>query len=471
VKQDEHTITSRRFPAFRVACACGLLLALIGWRWHQYTAQHPMAATNQIPNGMILLGFGTLTGLAAGFGVYLRAQRQRQLLSARHSATLHAMEQERDQMRDIVRGAATRVTEEQEHTQTILSALGQGLIGVDKQGNVQFLNAAAERLLGWTETELLGTPLHTHIHPQWDQTALCEPETCPLLVALQTHEAHREEQAVFVCRDSRHLPVAYICTPMLRSGLCTGGLVVFDDISERLAAARSLDEYARQVAEQNRQLQDYCAELTATQAELETHTRALTETNAQFAAANALLETLATTDGMTGLANHRVFQERLRAIWSVEESSKKLMPLSVLLIDVDNFKQYNDTYGHPAGDEVLRSIAQLMMDHVRDTDLVARYGGEEFAILLPHIEAQEAYRIAERLRAAVEAHVFPNRGVTVTISIGFATLENTQAIASGLETPDRVIAAADRALYQAKQTGRNRVCAILPGDDNILKAA
>src|SRR5579883_2616075 len=123
VKRDENTNSSRRFPIFfGIVCACGVL-ALLGWGGHHYMTQHSIRATSQIPNGMILLGFGTLTGLAAGFGVYLHAQHHRQFLSARHSTALHAMEQERDQMRDIVRGAATRVTEEQEHTQTILSAL------------------------------------------------------------------------------------------------------------------------------------------------------------------------------------------------------------------------------------------------------------------------------------------------------------------------------------------------------------
>jgi diguanylate cyclase (GGDEF)-like protein/PAS domain S-box-containing protein len=164
-------------------------------------------------------------------------------------------------------------------------------------------------------------------------------------------------------------------------------------------------------------------------------------------AANARLEALATLDGLTGLKNHRAFQERFDGEW--ERAVRHGTPLSLLLLDVDHFKQYNDTFGHPAGDEVLRGIARVLCDGVRETDFVGRYGGEEFAAILPDTDAAGALRMAERLRAAVEAAPWPRRPVTA--SIGSAT--RTTAMTGRAD----LLLAADQALYAAKHAGRNQV--------------
>jgi len=157
------------------------------------------------------------------------------------------------------------------------------------------------------------------------------------------------------------------------------------------------------------------------------------------------LEALATYDGMTGLANHRTFQERLRE--EIVRSRAENTPLALLLVDVDHFKAYNDRFGHPAGDQALKIVARLLGDSLRASDLAARYGGEEFAAILPATGATGAGTVAERVRAACEAMVFPNRAVT--LSIGVALLEGSDA--------GEVIEAADQALYAAKRGGRNRV--------------
>ena len=168
--------------------------------------------------------------------------------------------------------------------------------------------------------------------------------------------------------------------------------------------------------------------------------------------ANAELEALATTDGLTGLKNHRAFQERL-----AEEVSRAVRygtPLSLILLDVDRFKQYNDTYGHPAGDAVLVAASRALQEGARTTDLLARYGGEEFVLILPQTEIDGAAAFAERLRVAVERHPWPVRAVTA--SFGVADLRLGE---SGAE----LIARADAALYQSKAAGRNRVtCASAP---------
>jgi diguanylate cyclase (GGDEF)-like protein len=163
------------------------------------------------------------------------------------------------------------------------------------------------------------------------------------------------------------------------------------------------------------------------------------------------MERLATTDGLTGLLNRRTFNAQLTA--RLREAQRYRRPLSLLLLDIDHFKKVNDTYGHPAGDSVLRGVAQLAQKQARETDLVARYGGEEMALVLPETDARGAMVIAERIRATVAAAQHPTEqgALKVTLSVGVATWPGAGEDAAGL------IESADRALYRAKQGGRNRV--------------
>ena len=164
-------------------------------------------------------------------------------------------------------------------------------------------------------------------------------------------------------------------------------------------------------------------------------------------ALNARLQALATTDGLTGLYNHRAFQELLRE--EAERAHRYDAPLSLLFLDVDDFKSYNDTFGHPAGDAVLRRIGEALQATARASDLVARYGGEEFAVILIETDADSARIAAERFRAAVERTAWQER--RVTISIGAATLSPSVC------DPVALIAEADTGLYRAKARGRNCV--------------
>jgi two-component system cell cycle response regulator len=167
----------------------------------------------------------------------------------------------------------------------------------------------------------------------------------------------------------------------------------------------------------------------------------------QLKALNQRLQSLAVTDGLTGLHNHRAFQDYLEEQFQTAMRNKQ--PLALILMDVDHFKQYNDTYGHQAGDEVLRQVAQILQANVREGDFVARYGGEEFVVVLPRTDSESAVAVAERLRRAVESAEWQLRPVTGSFGVA--------SIRPDMETRQELIEAADQALYQAKKNGRNRV--------------
>lgn len=168
------------------------------------------------------------------------------------------------------------------------------------------------------------------------------------------------------------------------------------------------------------------------------------------AQAHAQVERLAITDGLTGVYNHRRFQERLQE--EFVRNSRHPEPFSILMVDLDYFKKINDTFGHPAGDAVLKIIAKLLVKMVRKLDVVARYGGEEFVVLLLKTDSMQAWQMAERIRKAIESAPLDWQGqkIDVTVSIGVASQpeDATQR--------EELIACADKALYSSKRSGRNR---------------
>ncbi len=167
---------------------------------------------------------------------------------------------------------------------------------------------------------------------------------------------------------------------------------------------------------------------------------------------NVELESLASRDALTGVSNRRAFLSRLKE--EIRRSGRTGGPLSLLMMDVDRFKAYNDTFGHPEGDRALVSVAAVLERTSRETDFCARYGGEEFAVVLGETDSAESRKAAERIRSAVEASSWDKRQVTV--SIGAATLS---AVADELKTDtiiNLLISQADEALYQSKAAGRNR---------------
>jgi diguanylate cyclase (GGDEF)-like protein len=167
---------------------------------------------------------------------------------------------------------------------------------------------------------------------------------------------------------------------------------------------------------------------------------------------NRRLELLSITDGLTQLHNHRHFQDELAR--ALEEALRYQRPLSLAMIDIDFFKRINDTYGHAAGDDVLKSTAAVFRGSVRSTDLVARYGGEEFAVMMPQTPLNDALIFAEKIRALIEETEMKTRAgsLKTTVSIGVASTPEVTV----LNAPELIVAA-DTALYRAKRSGRNRV--------------
>lgn len=207
-----------------------------------------------------------------------------------------------------------------------------------------------------------------------------------------------------------------------------------------------LDTRPRQLAPEQIDSLQALARLVTAQMEL----RLLAETRVQKDAleeANRRLLALATSDGLTGLKNHRAFQETLREHFA--QSKRSQIPFSLLMLDVDHFKEYNDKYGHPAGDEILKQMGALLTGTVREGDIVARPGGEEFAVILPQTDSRRALILAERLRWTIKAAIWPLRGITA--SFGIATYKQS------MTSPDQLIAEADTAMYQSKANGRDQV--------------
>lgn len=179
---------------------------------------------------------------------------------------------------------------------------------------------------------------------------------------------------------------------------------------------------------------------------------------------NDLLQYQATRDGLTGLYNHKQFQNLLAHDFSLTKRHNK--ELTLMMLDLDYFKDVNDTYGHQAGDAVLKEFACLLSGLVRETDIPARYGGEEFVVALPNTDLPGAMTVAEKIRELVEDHVYQHKDIPIRITVSVGVSE----FVPFMEQPTELIEQADNALYQAKAQGRNRVVSFRTSSDNIERS-
>ncbi len=325
-----------------------------------------------------------------------------------------------------------------------IAAMSEGLIVMDTAGVIRLWNDSAERILGVTRGQVGGwrPPRPDFAAVREDGTSFPEG-SYPLMASLRRGEVQQGVVMGLPAGGGAMRWVSVSSRPLAASeGTAPSGVVAtFADITDRRR-----DE----------------AQICAQMAQIKEHTLMLEEQKLQMEAVNAELEALALRDGLTGLGNRRAFEQRIAL--ELSRAARYGHPLSLVMLDVDFFKEYNDTFGHVDGDEVLRILADTLTDKSRETDFFARYGGEEFAIILPHTDGEGTLVVAERLRRRLEKTGWPRRAVTA--SFGAATLSPTMADGHDL------VRAADAALYAAKNAGRNRVqhAHSLPGSMAALAA-
>lgn len=303
----------------------------------------------------------------------------------------------------------------------LFEGLPAACFSLDQDGCIHAWNRAAMTMFGYEPAEVLSRTI-------WDVfSAKDRRKRRPndifsrgMLEHIFAGESIHGKEVELTRKDGEKLHVICNILPTLSSsGYITGAIAAHIDITERKALQRRVEEQVRVQRDLIDQLKD----------------------------AKSRLEELVITDGLTGLYNHRHFREMLERSFS--QARRESNPLSVIMLDVDRFKQYNDTYGHPTGDEVLRAVAEIVKSTVRQHDVAARYGGEEFVVLCPNTDSDGARAMADRIRDAIEMHRWQLRNVTV--SVGTATMS---VITPG---PSDLVDQADKALYFSKQHGRNRV--------------
>jgi len=289
---------------------------------------------------------------------------------------------------------------------------------LDVKGKVIIWNKACERLTGIAAKELIGTNNHWQAFYESPRDCLADILVNDRIGELgnlyANHTSPEDNQHGLSAENWCHMPLA---SKELYLAIDAGP--IFDEVGHLIAVVETLRDMTEQKLAQN------------------------------------ALQSLAHKDGLTGLSNRRAFDDKLIA--DCFHAQQTQTSIALLLLDVDYFKQYNDTYGHQVGDECLKAIAKAISNQsLRPTDLAARYGGEEFAIILPGVDAPGAKRVAERIRNSIFNLKYQHSGSKssefVSISIGVTSIIPSEKI-----KPNMLIAVADKALYQAKHSGRNRV--------------
>jgi diguanylate cyclase (GGDEF)-like protein/PAS domain S-box-containing protein len=297
----------------------------------------------------------------------------------------------------------------------LLAENGSDVVSLhDLTGRVIYSSPSCERIFGFSPEEISRMGPFAMVHPDdgerlrrhFDDLIRGAPVT-----AISCRMLHK---------TGKHLWIEM----MWRAVVNREGKVVRLQASSRDITERK--DYERQIEEARRKLQ--------------MNQESLIEANTRLAA-------LATLDGLTGLKNRRAFEERL--VDELTRAKRSARPITLLLLDIDHFKAFNDSFGHPRGDEVLRLVARQLSRSIRDSDFAARYGGEEFAIILPDTDRDGAMQMGERLREAIQGATWRERDITVSVGAAIAAHSGT--------TVEALVDQADRALYRSKQFGRNRV--------------
>lgn len=295
---------------------------------------------------------------------------------------------------------ASKLKFEETKNLSILLSAGEGIFGVDTKGNTTFVNPAALKMLGYAEEELIGQPIHDLIlHKHVDGTVYPRKNS-PIYAAYRHNKRYQVHDGAFWRRNGSYFPVNYICTPLIDRNKTIGAVVVFNDVTQ--------------------------------QREIE------------FA-----LQKMAHYDLLTGLPNRASFLNKLLEFLEKARESQNI--IAICFVDIDNFKQINDSMGHSVGDEILKAVPALIESELTKMDFIARLGGDEFAIILPNVSSADYIALTlQRILANLDKPIKLGRSeIITTLSIGVATYPLAGT------TSEELIRNADIAMYKAKELGKN----------------
>lgn len=283
----------------------------------------------------------------------------------------------------------------------IADSMNEGVLVLNREGTLGFMNREAECLLGYDFKELSQNPQNIYITLRVQSEE--GDEKSIIRRACDNGERTHLDDATLKAKDGNQFPISLTLSPLHSEQGNKGTVILFHDISERKKVEKELLE-------------------------------------------------MALHDRLTGLYNRRSFDDKMEN--EIKRTERYDKNLSLLMIDIDHFKKINDTYGHQAGDEVLKKLATVIVKCIRNSDYAARYGGEEFTVILPETTLEQAAVMAERIREAIATTQFTLLSHTdkihLTVSIGLSTYRENSSV-------EELINAADTALYKAKKSGRNQV--------------
>lgn len=423
--------------------------------------------------------------------------------------------------------AKRQIEHSEKHLRDITSALGEGLLVLNSDASIEFINAAACNILGYEESEVLGKNAHELFHYAYQDHSPYPIHLCNNMQVMQTEKPYSSEDDFFWRKNGTYFPISVITTPIMLPENQKGIVIAFHDITQSVQERNRLREMQTAIEQspssvlivdtdrnivyansqvfkstgyskeelQNQKTNIFHGNLTPNdvysdlwktissgnswkgdllyqrkdksvfwqswniapvidQHGVIQHFVGVGEDITEKMKLQSLLQEMSYLDGLTGIANRRRFDDFFNYEW--HRAFRNAKPLAIIMMDIDFFKHYNDSLGHLAGDDALKSVAHALKSKIlRSTDLLARYGGEEFVCILPETDIAGAKLFAETLRQAVYALELPHPDSAtskfVTISIGVA------CCIPQTDEPNQLLEAADAALYRAKTLGRNRV--------------
>lgn len=303
-----------------------------------------------------------------------------------------------------------------------IQAMQDGFVIQNADGVIHEFNPRACEILGLTPDQLRG---RKSIDPRWkclrEDLSPFPGEEHPAMRAIQTGQPVRDVTMGVQKPDGELVWISINSNPLFNEKKkAHASVTTFCDVTAQFEYRKMSDQYLVSISDLNIRLEMQANELEVS---------------------NRQLEELSQRDGLTGLFNHRTFQSHL------DKSISENLVTTLILLDVDHFKKYNDAFGHPAGDQVLRDVSKLITEAVRPSDIVCRYGGEEFAVILPGTTAIRASKAAERICEALREYSWPLRAVTASLGVAEARKHSNKS---------DLIERADKALYASKSNGRDR---------------